>query len=133
MIDAESGNVSGNQAADIEFVVGLKDEFGVAREKSSLQAVGGTVDLLQRCGEVVVRLDGHDRRKNFLAIHFHVGLGAGKHGRLEQRAFAVATAEQTRTTANRLLYPFNRADSVTFSNQRAEIARFIEWIAYLQF
>ena len=84
MVDAEGGNVTGDQAADFKFVIGLKDECGVTGKKSGLQAVGGTVDLLQRGREIVIRLNRHNRRKNFLAIHFHVGLGAGQHGGFKQ-------------------------------------------------
>src|SRR5208282_2245703 len=133
MVYAKSGNVAGDQASDFEFVVRLKNEFGVAGEKPGLQAIGGIVDLFQRGGEIVVGLDGHDRRKNFLAIHFHVGLGAGKHSGLEQGALAVAAAEQARTPANRLLYPIGSADGVAFADERAEVAGLVEWISDFQF
>src|SRR5208283_3680777 len=36
VVDAKGGNVAGDQTADFKFVVGLKNEFGVAREKARL-------------------------------------------------------------------------------------------------
>src|SRR5882762_2828727 len=66
VVNAESGNISGDQASNFEFVIGLKDEFSVACEKSGLQTVGGIVELFQRGREIVVGLDGDDRCKNFL-------------------------------------------------------------------
>ena len=56
VVDAESGNISGDQASNFEFVISLKDEFGVASEKSGLQAVGGIIDLFQRGSEIVAPL-----------------------------------------------------------------------------
>ena len=83
VVDSKCRNVAGNKSANFKFVVGLKNQSGVAGEESSLQSISRTVHLLQRGGEIIVRLKRHNRRKNFLAIHFHVGFGAGQHGRLE--------------------------------------------------
>src|SRR5208282_3904545 len=132
VVDAEGGNVAGDQASDFEFVVGLKDELGIAGKKPGLQAVGGTVDLFQRGSEIAIGLDGHNRRKDFLAIHFHVGLGAGEYGGFEQGTFAVTAAEQARPAANRLLHPVGGADGVAFPDERANVARLIERISGFQ-
>ena len=78
VIDAERGNVTGDDAADFEFFVGLEEQLRIAGEDAGLHAVGGVVDLAKGLIEIRVRLDGDYGTENFLAVHFHVGLGAGQ-------------------------------------------------------
>ena len=59
------------RVADFEFFIRLKQKLGVAGENAGLQSVGGVVDLAQCLFEIFVGLDGDDRAKNFLTVHFH--------------------------------------------------------------
>ena len=126
-------DVSGDDAADFEFFVGLEEQFCVAGENAGLHAIRRVVDLAQGLVEIFVGLDGHDRAENFLAVHFHVGLGAGENCRLDDQSFASATAEQARSRADGIFDPRRGADGVAFADERADVGGFVERIASLQF
>ena len=93
--------------------------------KPGLQAVVGVVDAAQRFVEILVRLDGHDGAENFLAVHFHVRLGAGQHRRINHGTLAATAAQQARAGANRFLHPVGDADGIALANQRTDVGRFL--------
>src|SRR3989440_12553900 len=129
MIDAEGGDVAGDDASDLKFLVGVKQQLDVAGEDSSLQAVRRVVDLAHGGVEIVVGLDRHDRGENFLAVYLHIRTRAGEDSRLEQWTGALSTNEQPRAGADGLFYPLASADGVAFANQRAEVGGFFQRIS----
>src|SRR3954462_7986684 len=51
VVDGECGAVPQDKPADLEFVIGAKDQAGVVGEQTRLQSVGGPVDAFERIGE----------------------------------------------------------------------------------
>ncbi len=99
LVDAERGNVTGDQSADFKFVIGLEEQLHIAGKYPCLQAIVGVVDAAKRFVEVVVGLDSNDGAEDFLAIHFHVRLGAGENGGIDDGTGAAAAAQQARAGA----------------------------------
>ena len=83
--------------------------------------------------EVFVGLHRNDGAENFLAVHFHVGLGACEDGGLNDQAFAAASAEQAGAGADRLFDPALGAGGVALTNEWPDIGGVVEGIADFQF
>ncbi len=74
----------------------------------------------------MVGLNRHNRAENFLAVHFHFGLGSCQHCGLDDRTLSATTAEQASAGADRLL-------GIALTDQRTEVGRLIHRIAGFQF
>ena len=120
-------------AADFQFFEGLKQQLRIAREHAGLQAISGMVDLAQGLIEIFIGLDGHDRTEDFLAVDFHLGLGAGEHGGFHHETLAAAAAEQARSGADRFVDPADGTNRIAFADERAHVGGFVQRIASFSF
>src|SRR5207302_3964995 len=110
----------------------MKEEFRVTREYARLHAVDRVVYLAQGLIEILVRLDGDDRAKNFLAVYLHVRFCPGENGRLDDVVSATASAQEAGSGAHRFVNPSCGTDGVTFADEWADVGGFIHRIAGLQ-
>src|SRR6266496_5008667 len=129
VIDAERGDVAGDDGANLKVVIGLKEQIGIPREDARLHAIGGAVHHAQRLIEIAIGLDGHDGSENFLAIYFHVRLSASENGGLDDEILAPTSAKQARSGANGFIDPGSGADSVALANDGAYVGGFVERVA----
>ena len=132
VIDAEGGDVSGDDGADFEFLVGLEEQLGVASEDAGLHSEDGIVDLAQRLVEGRVGFHGNDWAEDFLAIHFHVGLGTGEDRGFDDQLVAVSAAEQSGSGADGFVDPAYCASGIGLANERTDVGGFIERVARLE-
>src|SRR5439155_494037 len=132
VIDAEAGDIAGDDAANLQFLECLKNPCSIACENSGLQSVRRLVDLAKRLREIVIRLESDYGRENLLAIHFHVSAGPGQHRWLHNRTSPFPSGQQRRTILHRFLHPLSGTYGITFANERAEVGGVVHRIADLQ-
>src|SRR6266849_2509117 len=132
MVNAETGNVSSNHSADLQFFVSLKNPVYIASEDARLQPICGLVDLSQRLRKVVVGLERDHRSKNLPAVHTHLRTRPRQHRRLENRSLPPTATEQSCSLPHRCLHPLRSANRIALADQRTQVGRFVQRVTDFQ-